>query len=376
MEKGKTTMFQPRPFDTAIDPWDAVRRRDARADGTFVYAVATTGVFCRPTCRSKLPRRENVRFFPTPRDAERDGFRPCRKCRPKDADGESPMKHAVLRACREIESAVAAPSLGELARTAGVTSFHFQRVFKRIVGVSPKQYALAHRLKRFRTELRKNRTVTQAVYGAGFSSSGRAYERVGESLGMNPRDYKEGGRGAIIQFDVFTTRMGPALLAATQKGVCAIAFGNHRDELVRELSNRFPSARLVEKKGERIRRYVAAMRQCLAKNGASMDVPLDILGTAFERRVWLAIRQIPSGETSTYRRIAADIGKPNAVRAVASACAKNPVALAVPCHRVIRSDGGMGGYRWGLNRKKQLLEIEKNRGKTPRESVQASRASS
>jgi AraC family transcriptional regulator of adaptative response/methylated-DNA-[protein]-cysteine methyltransferase len=347
----------PPIYSSDAERWAAVMRRDRRADGSFYYSVKTTGVYCRPSCGSRRARRENVRFHASCEDAERAGFRPCMRCRPNEEALEARRAAAVARACRAIETAEDVPDLDALARTAGMSRFHFHRVFRSVTGVTPKAYAAAHRARRVREELSRSGTVTDAIYGAGFNSSGRFYAASPQVLGMTPRDFRAGGKGAAIRFAVGECSLGSILVAATETGICAMSFGDDPEALVRDLEDRFPQARLIG--GD------AAFEELVAKAvafveapGLGLDLPLDVRGTAFQQRVWQALRKIPPGSTATYSEIAKRIGAPKAVRAVAHACASNPIALAIPCHRVVRTDGSLSGYRWGIERKRALLERE------------------
>jgi AraC family transcriptional regulator of adaptative response/methylated-DNA-[protein]-cysteine methyltransferase len=337
--------------------WRAVERRDRAADGTFVYSVRTTGVYCRPSCAARLPRRENVAFHVTCIDAERAGFRPCKRCRPNEASLAERQAAAVAKACRLIEEAEEMPSLDTLAQAAGLSRFHFHRVFKAVTGVTPKVYADAHRGKRVRAELTRTDTVTEAIYGAGFNSNGRFYAASSDLLGMTPKEFRAGGRGHVIRFAVGECSLGAILVAATDKGVCAIEFGDDPDALVRGLEDRFPKAQLVgdDKSFEQLVAKVVGFVEAPAQG---LDLPLDIRGTAFQRRVWNAIRAIPAGATASYGDIARRIGAPKSVRSVAQACASNAIAVAIPCHRVVRTDGSASGYRWGVARKRALLARE------------------
>ena len=345
----------PRSNDDAR--WRAVERRDRAADGTFVYSVRTTGVYCRPSCASRLARRENVAFHATCADAERAGFRPCKRCRPNEASLAERQAVAVANACRLIEEAEELPSLDTLARAAGLSRFHFHRVFKAVTGVTPKVYADAHRGKRVRAELTQTDTVTEAIYGAGFNSNGRFYAASSDLLGMTPKEFRAGGRGNVIRFAVGECSLGAILVAATDKGVCAIEFGDDPDALVRGVEDRFPKAQLVgdDKSFEQLVAKVVGFVEAPAQG---LDLPLDIRGTAFQQRVWNAIRAIPAGATASYGEIARRIGAPKSVRSVAQACATNAIAVAIPCHRVVRTDGSASGYRWGVARKRALLERE------------------
>ena len=350
---------RPAPGSSSEDPrWRAVERRDRAADGTFVYSVRTTGVYCRPSCSARLPRRENVAFHESCAAAERAGFRPCKRCWPNEPALADQQAAAVAAACRLIEEAEETPSLAALAQAAGLSRFHFHRVFKAVTGVTPKAYADAHRGKRVRTELAQSGTVTEAIYGAGFNSSGRFYAAAPGVLGMTPTQFRAGGGGNVIRFAVGECSLGAILVAATEKGVCAIELGEDPDALVRGLQDRFPNARFVG--GDpAFELTVARVVGFVEAPGQGLDLPLDIRGTAFQQRVWKAIRAIPAGSTATYSEIARRIGKPKAVRAVAHACASNGIALAIPCHRVVRIDGSMAGYRWGVARKRALLTREK-----------------
>jgi AraC family transcriptional regulator of adaptative response/methylated-DNA-[protein]-cysteine methyltransferase len=350
-----------RPADPAFgsdeERWAAVLRRDPTADDRFVYAVRTTGVYCRPSCPARRARRENVRFHRTTPEAEAAGFRPCRRCRPSGEGLAQRRAAAVAKACRLIETAETLPGLEALARAVGMSRFHFHRVFKAIAGITPRAYAAAHRARRVRDELGRSRSVTEAVYGAGFSSSGRFYATAGEVLGMTPTRFRAGGAGLSIRFAVGECSLGSILVAASDRGVCAILLGDTPDPLVRELQDRFPRARLLGG-DRRFQRLVARVVGLVEAPAVGLDLPLDLRGTAFQQRVWRALRRIPAGETATYREVARRIGVPSAVRAVARACASNALAVAIPCHRVVRSDGALSGYRWGIARKRALLARE------------------
>jgi AraC family transcriptional regulator of adaptative response/methylated-DNA-[protein]-cysteine methyltransferase len=334
-----------------------VLRRDRRADGIFYYSVRTTGVYCRPSCGARQARRENVRFHATRQEAEAAGFRPCKRCRPDERALAERHAAAVATACRLIETAPEMPTLDRLARTAGMSRFHFHRIFKSATGVTPKAYVATHRARRVRDELARSQTVTDAIYEAGFSSSGRFYATSGEILGMTPTDFRAGGAGASIRFAVGECSLGSILVAATGRGVCAILLGDDPDRLVRDLQDRFPRARLIG--GDKGFEHVVAQAVGLVERpGLGLELPLDVRGTAFQQRVWQALREIPVGATASYRDIAERVGAPGAVRAVARACASNPIAVAIPCHRVMRSDGALSGYRWGVDRKRALLARE------------------
>jgi len=337
--------------------WAAVVRRDRRADGTFFYSVRTTGVYCRPSCASRRARRENVRFHPTTADAERAGFRPCKRCRPHAPALAEQRATAVAKACRLIETAEELPSLDALADAAGMSRFHFHRVFRAITGVTPKAYAAAHRTRRVRAELAEADTVTDAIYGAGFNSNGRFYATSSQVLGMTPTDFRAGGTGAVIRFAVGECSLGSILVATTERGVCAILLGDKPEPLVRDLQDRFPNATLIggDKSFERLVAQVVGFVEAPA---LGLHLPLDVRGTAFQQRVWQALRAIPAGSTASYTEIAKRIGSPRSVRAVARACASNTIAVAIPCHRVVRTDRTLSGYRWGVARKRALLARE------------------
>jgi AraC family transcriptional regulator of adaptative response/methylated-DNA-[protein]-cysteine methyltransferase len=304
-----------------------------------------------------LPRRENVRFHASREAAEHAGFRPCKRCRP---DGESLAEQhaaAVAQACRMIETAETVPDLDVLANAAGISRFHFHRVFKSLAGVTPKAYAAAHRAQRMRDELPRSLSVTDAIYGAGYNSSGRFYAASGDVLGMTPSDFRAGGKGAAIRFAIGECSLGAILVAATEKGVCAITFGDDPDALLRDLQDRFLKAQLIG--GDKgFEQLVAKVVGFIEAPALGLDLPLDIRGTAFQQRVWQALREIPAGTTTTYTEIARRIKRPKAVRAVGAACAANAIAVAIPCHRVVRNDGALAGYRWGVERKRSLLARE------------------
>lgn len=343
---------------TLADPrWIAVRTRDAAADGQFFYAVSSTGVYCRPSCGARTPKPGNVSFYPTSAAAEQAGFRPCQRCKPE----QPPLaaQHAALIAalCRQIEAAEVPPSLKELAASAQMSSYHLHRIFKAIIGVTPKQYALAQRAGKVRDQLGRSGTVTEAIYAAGYNSDSRFYEQSARLLGMSPRDYRAGGANTLLRFAVGECSLGAILVAASERGVCTILLGDDPDVLLRDLQDRFPSARLIGGDSE-FEQRVATVVGFVEAPQLGLDLPLDVRGTAFQQRVWQALQEIPAGATASYGEIARRIGAPRAVRAVAGACAANCLAVAIPCHRVIRNDGGLAGYRWGIERKRALLERE------------------
>jgi AraC family transcriptional regulator of adaptative response/methylated-DNA-[protein]-cysteine methyltransferase len=347
-----------RAYAGSEERWNAVVQRDSNADGKFYYSVKTTGVYCRPSCAARLPRRENVRFHASCEEAERAGFRACKRCQPNGLTLTEEYAEKVAAACRFIEGAGALPDLGVLAKSAGMSRFHFHRVFKKTTGLTPKDYARAHRAERMRKELSKRNTVTEAIYEAGFNSNGRFYAESSRMLGMKPGKFRQGGTGERIRFAVGECSLGSILVAASEMGVCAIFLGDDANELVGELQKRFAKAQLIggDKKFERIVARVVAVVEA-PKLG--LDLPLDVRGTVFQRRVWRALCKIPSGSTASYAEVAKRIGSPKSVRAVASACASNVLAVVIPCHRVLRTGGALSGYRWGVERKRKLLEREK-----------------
>jgi AraC family transcriptional regulator, regulatory protein of adaptative response / methylated-DNA-[protein]-cysteine methyltransferase len=337
--------------------WTAVVKRDAAADGTFFYSVRTTGVYCRPSCGARTPRPENVGFHATVEDARRAGYRPCKRCKPDQVSLAGRQSAMVLDLCRHIEEAEAVPTLDALAARAGMSAYHLHRVFRRVTGLTPRAYAEAHRARRFRRELDHTDSVTDAIYGAGYNSSGRFYAQSDAILGMTPTRYRAGGDGAQIRFAVGECSLGSILVAQSERGVCSIAIGDSPDALVRELQDRFPRATLVGD-DPAFDRLVARVVGLVEAPRAGVDLPLDVRGTAFQQRVWKALREIPAGETVSYATIARRLGAAKSVRAVAHACAANTLAVAIPCHRVVRSDGSLSGYRWGVERKRKLLERE------------------
>ncbi|MDP4004212.1 bifunctional DNA-binding transcriptional regulator/O6-methylguanine-DNA methyltransferase Ada [Methylobacterium sp. NEAU K] len=337
--------------------WAALAARDRRADGTFVYAVRTTGVYCRPSCASRAARPENVAFYPGCAEAEAAGFRPCRRCRPNEPGLAERRSEAVARACRLIDSTETMPSLADLARAAGLSAYHFHRVFKAATGVTPKAYAAARRAEALAARLPGAATVTEALYGAGYNAASRFYEGGAGRLGMAPSAYRKGGIGIRMRFGVGNCALGAILVAATDAGVCAILLGDEPEPLVRDLQDRFPEAE-IEGGDPAFEAWMARVIGLVEAPGGGLDLPLDIRGTAFQQRVWEALRRIPVGSTATYAEIARAIGAPTAMRAVAQACGANPLAVAIPCHRVVRSDGSLSGYRWGVARKRDLLARE------------------
>lgn len=338
--------------------WQSVTTRDAEADGTFVYAVNTTGIYCRPSCPSRRAKPQNVRFYNTAIEAEAAGFRPCQRCHPNGKSVAQVNATLIAEACRLIQAADETPKLDALAARIGMSPYDFHRQFKAITGLTPKQWAAAHRSRRMRAELTDHATsVTEAIYGAGFRSSSRFYEQANEMLGMTPTAYKNGGQDAEIRFAVAQCSLGAILVAQSTKGVCAITMADDAPELVRDLQDRFPKANLIGGDAS-FENLVAHVVGFVEAPRLGLDLPLDIRGTAFQERVWQALRQIPPGQTASYAEIARRIGQPKAARAVARACGANPIAVAIPCHRVVGNDGALTGYRWGVERKKALLEKE------------------
>jgi AraC family transcriptional regulator of adaptative response/methylated-DNA-[protein]-cysteine methyltransferase len=339
--------------------WNAVCTRDPRADGLFYYSVKTTGVYCRPTCGSRLPRRENVAFHLTADEAEARGFRACKRCKPREAPIPLRRAQMIANICRFIENAEEPPGLGELASMAGLSRFHFHRTFKAVTGVTPREYASSCRARKVREGLRTARSVTEALYDAGFNSSARFYAASVDILGMTPGAFRSGGKDALIRFAIAECSLGLVMVAATDKGVCAILLDDDPQALLADLQSRFPMAELTI--GDTaFADMVAKVVDFVEAPYTSLDLPLDIKGTAFQQRVWEALRGIPRGETATYGEVAARIGSPGSARAVARACASNNLAVAIPCHRVIAANGELSGYRWGVERKRHLLESERS----------------
>lgn len=345
----------------ALDPdaaWTAVQERNPDFDGLFVYAVASTGIYCRPTCASRRPLRRNVAFFSCPPDAEKAGFRACRRCRP-DADVPSATERAVERARILIEaSADESLTLEQLGRRVGVSPFHLQRVFQRVVGVSPKEYAHAVRVERLKSQLKRGDTVSRATVEAGFGSGSRVYEKTNQYLGMTPAAYGRGGGGVRILYTIAPTHLGFVLIAVTERGICAVTLGDTEEQLESALRSEYHAA-TVERCGDELDEWAKVIVSSVNGPSTRLDLPLDVRATAFQRQVWKALQEIPAGRTRSYSAVAADIGRPGAARAVARACASNPVAVVVPCHRVVRQDGEPGEYRWGSERKRALLEGER-----------------
>jgi AraC family transcriptional regulator, regulatory protein of adaptative response / methylated-DNA-[protein]-cysteine methyltransferase len=338
--------------------WQAVLGRDARANGQFVFGVSSTGIYCRPTCPARRPLRKHVSFFHSPDQAEQAGFRACRRCRPRAATMVDPQVHLARTVCRLLEESDGEPvTLAALSQKLGVSSFHLQRTFKSIMGTTPRRYAETCRVQRFKQNVQQGEAITSAIYDAGYGSSSRLYEHASAQLGMTPATYGKGGRGAVINYATAPTPLGKLLVAATDKGVCSVMLGDSEESLLEELMREFPAA-AIRQDDNALHSSLAAVVAHLESQSPHVDLPLDIQATAFQRRVWEQLRAIPYGQTSSYGEVAKAIGQEKAVRAVARACATNPVALVIPCHRVIREDKSLGGYRWGLERKQKLLEAE------------------
>lgn len=343
---------------TEQDPrWAAILARDPKADALFVYGVKTTGVYGRPSSASRLPRLENVEFFDTPAQAEAAGYRASKRVAGDQTQLAALHAQRVADACRHIEQADSPPNLNTLATRAGLSPFHFHRVFKAVTGLTPKGYASAHRSRKVRDGLKDQHSVTDALYNAGFNSNSRFYESADQLLGMKPSDYKAGGTHSEILFAVGQCSLGAILVAQSARGVCAILLGDDADQLVRDLQDQFPKADLVGA-DHRFEQLIAQVVGFIEAPALGLDLPLDLRGTAFQQRVWQALRDIPLGSTASYAQIAQQIGAPRSFRAVAQACGANSLAVAIPCHRVVRSDGALSGYRWGVERKRQLLERE------------------
>src|ERR1017187_643947 len=335
--------------------WQAVQQRDVNADGQFVFAVRSTGIYCRPSCPARRPARHQVVFFPTCDDAEQNGFRACRRCHPREVSAHATM---VAKICRLIEADLEDPlSLAALGDKVGLSPFHLQRTFNRNLGVSPRAYADAFRFRAFKQQLKQGPSATAAVYAAGYGSSSRAYERTATRLGMTPTRYRQGGEQTRIHYLTTKCALGQMLVAATDKGICMVSFSDSVATLERSLREEFPAAD-VQHGGSELQTWTRSILRHLNGHQPRLDLPLDVRATAFQSRVWTALRSIPYGETRSYKQIAKAVGRPKAVRAVAHACATNPAAILIPCHRVVRENGNLAGYRWGLKRKRRLLAKE------------------
>jgi AraC family transcriptional regulator of adaptative response/methylated-DNA-[protein]-cysteine methyltransferase len=356
------TLSAPTRCSVQTDPrWQQVLARAPQADGQFFYAVRTTGIYCRPSCAARTPRPENVCFFDTPAAAEHAGFRPCKRCRPDQAAGATPLAETqvarVAQLCRAIESAQTRLSLADLAALAGWSPFHLHRIFKAVTGLTPHAYAAAHRAQALPVSLQREAHITTAFQAAGYASSAHFYAASNAVLGMTPKRYRAGGTGLDIRFAVGECSLGAILVAGSTLGICAIFLGDDPEALIHDLQDRFPQAELIGAEAG-FEQWVASVVGFVEAPHIGLNLPLDIRGTAFQQRVWQALREIPPGVTASYTDIAHGIGAPSAVRAVASACAANVLALAIPCHRVIRTDGSLSGYRWGVERKRALLDRE------------------
>jgi AraC family transcriptional regulator of adaptative response/methylated-DNA-[protein]-cysteine methyltransferase len=342
------------------DPrWTAVVTRDAASDGSFFYSVRSTGIYCRPGCAARLPKPEHVAFHASAADAEREGFRPCRRCKPdQPAAARAKRSQLIAELCRYIEAQAHKPSLGELALRAGMSPFHLHRVFKAATGITPRAYAAAKRAQRLRRSLADSSTVTEAIYEAGFASSSRFYEATASAIGMTPSRYRNGGAGSVIRFATGVCSLGCVLVAQSERGICAVLLGDEPSVLGRDLRARYPKARLEPGDAD-FAQVLTAVVRLIDEPSQGLQLPLDIRGTAFQQRVWAALRALPVGARISYGELARRIGEPRAVRAVARACGANPLAVAVPCHRAVDARGGLAGYRWGLERKRSLLERER-----------------
>ncbi len=358
IQLSKSTTDSP-AFASDDDRYDAVRRRDVRADGRFYFAVKTTGVYCRPSCGARLPNRANVSFHESPEAAEASGYRACKRCRPRGLDGRERMNEAIARACAHIETSSDVPALAELAALAGLSPYHFHRAFKRVLGVTPRRYAAAKRAERLAAHVRRAPRVTDAAYDAGFGSSSGFYEEAGRALGMTPTAFRAGGSGERIRIASARTSLGTLMVAGTERGVCAVRFGEDAGALREALREEFAGAEIAPSDAA-FERWVGTVVAIVEGDIDSPAVPLDLRGTLFQRRVWDALATIPYGERVSYAEIARRIEAPAAVRAVARAIGANPVAVVVPCHRVVGSDGAMRGYRWGVERKRALLARERS----------------
>lgn len=344
-------------FTSDEERWRAIDARDRSADGIFYYGVKTTGVYCRPGCSSRTPQRLNVVYFTSCGEAEAAGFRPCKRCSPHEASSREHQRKIILRACQIMEESEESIALDDLSSAVGMSASQLHRLFKDSIGVTPKEYIDVLRMRRLKNELNRGAPVTQAIYEAGFNSSSRFYEKSAELLGMTATRYKKGAAGTTLQVAAVQSFLGWMLIAATDRGICSIEFGDDPKALIKALRGRFPKAELCED-DQCFEAWVSAAVAFVEAPVKRLDLPLDIQGTAFQRRVWKALQEIPPGTTQSYAEIAETIGNPRAARAVASACASNRLAVAIPCHRAVRTDGHSGGYRWGIERKKALLERE------------------
>ena len=353
----ETTQMSDLIMDTDETRWEAVCRRDHEADGVFVFAVKTTGVFCRPSCPARQPKRQNVRFFTLDAEAIAAGFRPCKRCKPTDVSVQQKRVQMVEAACRYIETEGEDLSLQILADRAGLSRTHFQRTFKEVTGVTPKQYAMGKRRARVAEALRSCQSVTDAIYASGYGTSSRFYEEAAASIGMHPSQFRSGADGELIVYAFASCWLGTVTIGFSRLGVCAVRLTGSQADGLKELQAIFPKASLLRGKGD-VESFAKETVVLIEEPGASVDLPLDIRGTVFQQRVWTELRKIPIGSTATYKDVAIALGLPKSSRAVARACAANPIAVLIPCHRVIRSDGQLSGYRWGVVRKQKLIELE------------------
>ncbi|OEU48513.1 MAG: 6-O-methylguanine DNA methyltransferase [Desulfobulbaceae bacterium S3730MH12] len=350
----------PAQFNTDEERWKAVGENNSSADGAFYYAVITTGIYCQPSCKSKLPNRDNVEYFTTCDAAEAAGYRACKRCRPTATSKVQEIKQKIIHACRIIEESDTTIKLDKLAGQVNLSPYHFHRLFKKIVGVTPKQYAGRHQSRRFQKNLKTSPSVTDAIYSAGYGSSGSAYDKKRDQLAMKPKVYRKGADGVTITYELARCFLGWVIVAATDRGVCAIEFGDNSDTLPKQVQARFPNAQL-DKADIGFKTLIKEVVDFIESPEDTFEVPLDIQGTAFQQQVWEVLRQIKPGQTMSYSDVAERMGKPKAVRAVASACASNKLAVVIPCHRVVSKTGKTGGYRWGTERKQKLLESEQDR---------------
>jgi AraC family transcriptional regulator, regulatory protein of adaptative response / methylated-DNA-[protein]-cysteine methyltransferase len=337
--------------------WDGVLRKDASMDGRYLFAVKTTGIYCRPSCPSRAPKRANVRFYDSAEAARKDGFRACLRCAPDGLSKREQQTQAILQACRSIEASEERVGLNDLAAQVGLSPHHFHRIFKDVTGVTPHDYYKAHQIAQIGRSIQQTDSVTEAIYDAGFSSSGRFYENTNAMLGMTPKAYKAGGAGEAIRAAVRSCALGLVLVAATQRGICTVEFGDDANELMQCLVKRFPHAQVLQEDAQ-FGAWLSKLLAYIHLPHKALDLPLDVRGTVFQQQVWKALQDIPLGHTLSYSEVAQRIGKPKAVRAVATACASNVLAIAIPCHRVVRSNGELSGYRWGVERKRSLLDAE------------------
>ncbi len=345
-------------FNTDDARWHAVLNNNSSADGSFYYAVITTGVHCRPSCTSRLPNRVNVRYFATFEEAELAGYRACKRCKPATISKAEEIEQKIIHSCRVLEESGTSLKLEELAAQVNLSPYHFHRLFKKIVGVTPKQYASRNQSRRFQSSLKTSPSITDAIYSAGYGSSGGAYDKTQDQLAMKPNVYRKGAAGITIIYGIAKCYLGWVIVAATERGICAIEFGDDPDTLPAQVQSRFPKAQL-EKADTGFKTLIKEVVELIESATGNFQIPLDIQGTAFQQQVWTVLRQIKPGETLTYTEVAKSMGKPKTVRAVASACAANKLAVVIPCHRIISKIGKLSDYRWGARRKKMLLESEK-----------------